>query len=139
MLIAASMGAVAFQKGLGMIHSLAHPLSSRHEMHHGLANALLLSPGVSFLEKANLNEDQTGRISRVLSMFGERDMRHGTLADACLDLIQNLGIQPGLSNHGIQKKDLEDLSLEAFEDPCHQANMVPVDRNDLLSVYEASL
>ncbi|MBW1898016.1 MAG: iron-containing alcohol dehydrogenase, partial [Deltaproteobacteria bacterium] len=41
MLIAAAMGAVAFQKGLGMIHSLAHPLSSRFDIHHGLANALL--------------------------------------------------------------------------------------------------
>ncbi|MBW1892985.1 MAG: iron-containing alcohol dehydrogenase [Deltaproteobacteria bacterium] len=138
MLIAATMGAVAFQKGLGMIHSLAHPLSSRHAMHHGLANALLLSSGVSFLEKADLNQDQSARISRVRSMFGERHMKNQTLADACQHFIQTLGIQSGLLSRGIQKKDLEGLSMEAFEDPCHQTNMMPVDQDDLFSVYEAA-
>ncbi|MBW2220442.1 MAG: iron-containing alcohol dehydrogenase, partial [Deltaproteobacteria bacterium] len=112
--------------------------SSRHAMHHGLANALLLSSGVSFLEKADLNRDQSARISRVRSMFGERHMKNQTLADACQHFIQTLGIQSGLLSRGIQKKDLEGLSMEAFEDPCHQTNMMPVDQDDLFSVYEAA-
>src|SRR6185369_10721699 len=52
MMKAAMMGAVAFQKGLGACHSLAHPLSSEHGMHHGLANALGLPAVVEFNEPA---------------------------------------------------------------------------------------
>jgi 4-hydroxybutyrate dehydrogenase len=139
MLIASAMGAVAFQKGLGMIHSLAHPLSSRHNMHHGLANALLLPFGVAFLERKELNKDQAARIARVLSMFEDRGMKHQTLADACLQFVQNLGIQPGLSGYGLKKDDLGALVKEAFEDPCHPTNMIPVTQEDLLATYEAAL
>jgi len=143
MLIASAMGSVAFQKGLGMIHSLAHPLSSRHDMHHGLANALLLPSCVSFLEKQELtkklNQAQAARIARVLSMFEDRGMKHNTLSGACLYFIETLGIQPGLSGHGLKKDDLGALVEEAFEDPCHQTNMVPVNQEDLLSTYEEAL
>jgi 4-hydroxybutyrate dehydrogenase len=139
MLIAASMGATAFQKGLGMIHSLAHPLSSRHGMHHGLANALLLPAGVAFLENADLNGDQAARIERVRRMFAQRGLDRGSLAETCKRFVSGLGIQPGLSVRGIRKEDLEALSREAHEDPCHQTNMIPVDRNDLLLVYRAAL
>ncbi|MDP6569683.1 MAG: iron-containing alcohol dehydrogenase, partial [Candidatus Marinimicrobia bacterium] len=48
MLLAATMGATAFQKGLGMIHSMAHPLSAKHGLHHGLANALLIPSSLEF-------------------------------------------------------------------------------------------
>ena len=139
MLIASAMGAVAFQKGLGMIHSLAHPLSSRHNMHHGLANALLLPFGVSFLEKQKLNPDQAKRMIRVSSMFEDRGITQQTLSDACLNFIQRLGIKPGLSECGIKKEDLAILSKDAFDDPCHQSNMIPVTEEDLLSTYEAAL
>src|SRR5262249_25576293 len=57
MLMAAAMGATAFQKGLGMIHSMAHPLSSECGLHHGLANALCLPACVEFLENADLTQD----------------------------------------------------------------------------------
>jgi len=139
MLIASAMGAVAFQKGLGMIHSLAHPLSSRHNMHHGLANALLLPSGVSFLENQKLNPDQTKRMARVLSMFEDRGMAQRALSETCLHFIQSLGIKPGLSGCGIRKEDLGVLSKDAFLDPCHQKNMIPVTEEDLLSTYEAAL
>jgi len=138
MLIAATMGATAFQKGLGMIHSLAHPLSSRYNMHHGLANALLLPPGISFLEASGLNTDQKKQIDRVCSMFNNRGMT-GSLADCCGQFVGNLGINLGLSDHGVPEEDLDALSREACEDPCHQTNMIPVDRQDLLSVYQAAL
>ena len=133
MLIAASMGATAFQKGLGMIHSLAHPLSSRHGLHHGLANALLLPAGIAFLEQADLNQEQASRIGRIWSMFEKQQRPADSLAQHCKNFIVDLGIHPRLSGHGITEADLEALSVEAFEDSCHQSNMIPVTRADLLS------
>jgi alcohol dehydrogenase class IV len=139
MLIAASMGAAAFQKGLGMIHSLAHPLSSRHGLHHGLANAMLLPAGAAFLEKAALNQDQSARISRVWSLFEKRQAPSDSLARHCNNFIMELGIQPGLAKQGVSLADLNALADEAFQDPCHQSNMVPVTRDALLSAYKAAM
>ena len=139
MLIAASMGAMAFQKGLGMIHSLAHPLSSRHGLHHGLANALLLPAGVAFIEQITLNQEQSARITRVWSLFEKRQSPSDSLSRHCQNFIMSLGIQPGLAHHGIAESDLDILSAEAHEDPCHQSNMVPVIREDLLSAYKAAM
>ncbi len=139
MLIAATMGAAAFQKGLGMIHSLAHPLSSRCSMHHGLANALLMPAAISFIEKSDLNEDQKYRMSRVQSLFSERGYVAGSLAEMCRQFNENLGLPMGLSGHGVSEKDLELLAQEALEDPCHPTNMIPVGLADLLSVYKAAM
>ena len=50
-----------------------------------------------------------------------------------------LGIQPMLSAHAIAEEDLEALSIDAFEDTCHQTNIIPVSRKDLLSIYKAAL
>ncbi len=139
MLLAASMGSTAFQKGLGMIHSLAHPLSTRHDIHHGLANALLLPFGIRFLEDADLNEEQKRRIARVLSMFAERGLDKGTLSESCKSFVTDMGIELGLSAHGVTEQDLAGLGAEAFDDPCHQFNMIPVNREDLLAAYRAAL
>jgi len=139
MLIAAAMGAVAFQKGLGMIHSLAHPLSSRFDIHHGLANALLLPAGVAFLERADLKQNQKEKIARVKSILFQKGIQKKSLWEGCLAFLEHIGIQTGLSGLGIRKEDLNALSKEAFEDPCHQNNMIPVNQKDLLSVYQEAL
>lgn len=139
MLIAAAMGATAFQKGLGMVHSLAHPLSSRHGLHHGLANAILLPAGIAFLEQADLNQEQAARIGRIWSMFEKRQRPADSLAQHCKNFITELNIQPRLSEQGVAESDLASLSVEAFDDPCHQSNMVPVTRADMLSVYKAAM
>lgn len=139
MLLAASMGSTAFQKGLGMIHSLAHPLSTRHDIHHGLANALLLPFGIRFLEDADLNEEQDCKIARVRSIFAERGLDKGTLSESCKSFVADLGIELGLSAHGVTEQDLAGLGDEAFDDPCHEFNMIPVNRDDLLAVYRAAL
>jgi len=139
MLIAATMGAAAFQKGLGMIHSLAHPLSSRYNMHHGLANALLMPAAISFIENATLDTDQRNRVKRVQALFADRRYPSGSLSEMSLQFIKSLGIAPGLSSHGVLENDLELLAKEAFEDPCHPTNMIPVGFADLLFVYKAAL
>ncbi len=135
MLIAAAMGATAFQKGLGMIHSMAHPLSSECGLHHGLANALALPACVEFLEKSELNPEQRKRIRDVLNLFKERNMQRSTLAETCRDFFKGLGLKFGLSNHGVKKEDLTKLSKKAILDPCHSNNMIKVTESDFANCF----
>lgn len=136
MLMAAAMGATAFQKGLGMIHSLAHPLSTRYNTHHGLANALLLPDSVDWLEKQDLDDDQRRRIGDVRGLFPDSQ---SSLGDCCRSFFGELGIVMQLRHHDVVEDDLEILTDEAFEDICHATNMVPVTRDDLLEVYRTAM
>lgn len=138
MLLAASMGATAFQKGLGMIHSLAHPLSSECDMHHGLANALMLPACVRFLEKSKLNEDQKSRMARVQALFAERGIAKATLSESCAAFFTAVGIKFGLRHHGVREEQIEKLSDKAIKDGCHQTNMIPVTRENMKSAYQES-
>lgn len=138
MMIAASMGAAAFQKGLGMIHSMAHPLSSECGLHHGLANALSLPTCIEFLENKSLPPELRKRIVKVQELFAERNrganreknISHVTLSDSCRDFFKSLGVQFGLKNYGVKKEQLPTLSHKAFLDPCHSNNMIPVTEKD---------
>ena len=138
MQMAASMGAVAFQKDLGMVHSLAHPLSARHGTHHGLANALMLPDSMAFLEAAELSADQRQRIQTARTLFAEAGRKGDSLSAETRAWFEELGIQFGLSNHGITADYLPPLADEAHADPCHATNLVSVTRDDLLAVYEAA-
>jgi alcohol dehydrogenase class IV len=139
MLLASSMGSTAFQKGLGMVHSLAHPLSSLFDMHHGLANALMIPPSLEFLERSSLNDEQRGRIEGVLRLFQERNYRKEKLSENFREFCESMGIKPGLSAHGISEHDIEKLGSYAFSDPCHSGNMIPLSESDLKEIYRAAL
>lgn len=139
MQVASMMGATAFQKGLGMIHSLAHPLSAHHQTHHGLANAILAPESIRFIEDADLSTEQSARIGAVLKLFRDAGMARDTLSETCLEWFRDLGITFGLRNHGILEGDLGPLATDAFEDPCHRCNMIPVTHDELLSVYQSAL
>ena len=136
MLMASLMGATAFQKGLGMIHSLAHPLSSVCGLHHGLANALVLPTCVSFLEEAELNSEQKNRIEIVEKMFLTAGYNGDQLSDICNRYFQTLGVEMGLAKHGVKREDLDLVADRAIEDVCHQTNMIPINRDDLRAVLE---
>jgi 4-hydroxybutyrate dehydrogenase len=138
MQMAAAMGATAFQKGLGMIHSLAHPLSARYNTHHGLANALLLPEAIAFLESRPLDAAAKNKLARVQDLFREAGMAKATLAESCRGFFQALGVPFGLRNHKVPEADLETLSQDAFEDTCHASNLIPVKREDMLAVYKAA-
>ena len=137
MQIAASMGAAAFQKGLGMVHSLAHPLSSMYDIHHGLANALMLPAAIEFIENADLSEEQRRRISKIRALFAEVGLIHISLNECLKEFIPALGVDMGLGKYKIPESDLEKLSAEAFHDGCHASNMIPVTKEDLKKVYRA--
>jgi alcohol dehydrogenase class IV len=135
MQIASSMGATAFQKGLGMIHSLSHPLSAKYNTHHGLANALLTPVCIQHMENSTLNPDQRTRFSHVLAIFRNAGQVKDTLAETCQLFFESLGINFGLENYSVPESDLEYLSQQAIEDPCHQGNMIPVTRQTMLDMY----
>ncbi len=131
MMKAAMMGAVAFQKGLGACHSLAHPLSSEKNMHHGLANALCLPAVVDH------NQSVVGdKLDRVAKIF---DPAAKSCGQVLRDLRARLGLPNGLGAEGIVKADIEKLSQKAIEDACHRSNPRPCTREDLAKLYELSL
>jgi alcohol dehydrogenase class IV len=132
MMKAAMMGAVAFQKGLGACHSLAHPLSSEKGMHHGLANALCLPAVVEW------NEAAAGpKLERCRSIL---DASAKTCAEALRMLRARLGLPNGLGPEGITKADVPKLAAKAIEDACHRCNpRQPVTQSDLAALYEASI
>ncbi len=134
MQMAASMGAVAFQKGLGMIHSMAHPLSAKFGLHHGLANALLLPSGMRFLEESKHDQKDPVKIEELKVLFKKAGYLGDYLHEDCKALIQKVGIQLGLDHHGIKEKDVAFLSEQAFEDPCHATNMFPITVSDLKTI-----
>jgi alcohol dehydrogenase class IV len=131
MMKAAMMGAVAFQKGLGACHSLAHPLSSEKNLHHGLANALCLPAVVDFNE--SVIHDKLDRIRGIL------DRSAKTCSDAVRALRKRVGLPEGLRAEGVSEGDVPKLADKAFEDACHRCNPRPVTRDDLAALYRASL
>ncbi|MES0491899.1 MAG: iron-containing alcohol dehydrogenase [Leptospirales bacterium] len=142
MLMAATMGATAFQKGLGMTHSLAHPLSSKFQLHHGLAIALLLPFVLNFLENRLSKTDNISglnRLKNIQALFKKIGIEGENLSDCCSFFIKSLDVHFGLVQHGIHENSIEQLTEEAFYDPCHQTNIIPVTRDDLAMVYRAAL
>jgi alcohol dehydrogenase class IV len=138
MQIAASMGATAFQKGLGMIHSLAHPLSARYNTHHGLANALLLPDALAFLESRPLPAGAVEKLDRIQGLFREAGIARASLSESCRSFFAALDVPFGLRNHKVHEADLGMLSRDAIEDSCHAGNAIPVSREDMLAVYRAA-
>jgi 4-hydroxybutyrate dehydrogenase len=131
MMKAAMMGAVAFQKGLGACHSLAHPLSSEKGLHHGLANALCLPAVVDFNESV-----VPARLDRIRGLL---DAKAKSCSEALRALRKGLGLPEGLRAEGVTEADIPKLADKAFEDACHRCNPRPVTRDDLAALYRASL
>ncbi len=133
MMKAAMMGAVAFQKGLGACHSLAHPLGSEHGLHHGLANALCLPAVLEFNSEAVA--DKVLHVGLLLGAEPNLASAVGVVST----LRSELALATRLSEVGIEAQHLERLSELAFEDACHQLNPRSCTREDLLALYRASL
>ena len=134
MLVAATMGGIAFQKDLGAAHALAHPLGAVCNVHHGLANALVL-PAVMEFNAAR----KPGLYARVGEAMGLRDATDARTIDAVRALLRDIGITPGLRNHGVQESQVAALTEHAFADASHRTNPVPVTRDDLARLYRESM
>jgi alcohol dehydrogenase class IV len=134
MLIASLMGAVAFQKGLGVVHSLAHPLSSLLDTHHGLANAVNIPYGMEF----NIAgfENKFKRIARTLELkdeAGEGVVRY------LFDLNSKINIPHKLRDIGVRSEHIETLADLAIADFAHPNNPKPVSREDFRNLYSKAL
>ena len=138
MLKAAMMGAVAFQKGLGACHSLAHPLSTEFGLHHGLANAICLPAVLDFNRVA-----VPDRIAEIARELGVRSNEESTLSFECAGAVRalrkSIGLPGDLRSQGIGEDDLPRLAALAYKDVCHQLNPRPCTEGDLLALYKASL
>jgi len=143
MLLAASMGATAFQKGLGMIHSMAHPLSAEFNIHHGLANALLIKFGMEFTIAKTL-ETSNQALMEKLNLIGNIILNSTTEDVALLpenlnNFIHSLGISQGLKQHGVLSEQIPKLAQLAFVDSCHATHPFPVSIEDFHAVYTRAL
>ena len=134
MLIASLMGAVAFQKGLGVVHSLAHPLSALLDTHHGLANAVNIPYGMQFNIKGC--EDKFKRIARTLELKKESGE---AVVEYLFDLNSNIGIPHKLSKIGVKAEHINTLADLAIADFAHPNNPKPVTREDFKGLYENAL
>ena len=132
MMLAASMGAVAFQKGLGVCHSLAHPLSTIAGLHHGLANAIMLPHVLAFNQAAAA--ERLAEVAQALT--GEHARK---ASEIIAEMNQRLGIPAKLADAGVKREQLPALVEQAFEDACHLLNPKPVAKKDLRALYEAAL
>ena len=143
MLLSATMGATAFQKGLGMIHSMAHPLSAKYNIHHGLANALLIKFCLEFtIGKAIKTENKPlqaklNDIGNIISCNTLCDIVN--IPDITGTFINSTGIILGLGEHGIQAEHITKLGQLAFEDSCHATHSFPVTIEDFQAVYTRAL
>jgi len=134
MLAAASMGAAAFQKGLGAVHSLAHPLGALYDVHHGLTNAVLL-PYVMVHNRPAIAE-RMGVLGRLL---GLDDPSFDGVLDWILRFRRDLGIPHSLADIGIPGDRAEEIGRLAEHDPSTGGNPVPVDAAALTSIFRAAL
>lgn len=134
MLIASSMGAIAFQKGLGVVHSLAHPLSSLLDTHHGLANAVNIPYGMEFNVAGS--EDKFKHIARTLHL---REESGQAVVNWLFELNEKINIPRKLSAIGVKPEHIETLADLAIADFAHPNNPRPVSRENFKQLYLKAL
>ena len=134
MMVAASMGSTAFQKGLGAIHSLSHPVNAQFNVHHGLSNAIFMPYVLTF--NKNLIENRIVSICDYLSLNKTFD----SFLNWILNLRKELNIPHKLSDViDVEKINLNKLSKMALEDPSTATNPIKLTIDDMKILYEHSI
>ncbi len=134
MMAASMMGSVAFQKGLGVVHSMAHALSAHKDLHHGEACAITLPYCLAF--NAKVVEE---RIVEIAKIFGINNPSSQKLVQYLIDLNKKLGILTKLSECGISEADIDKLAELSLEDGCHTCNAREVTLDDFKKLYKDAL
>ena len=130
MLMSSMMGAIAFQKGLGVTHSCAHALSTHFDLHHGLANGLMLNVCMKFNDQFVPERFLT--ISKSIGMESKDDF-----FSWLFELPSRIDLPRDLNAVGVSITD--ELITSALNDPCHQNNPVPCTRETFISLFQDSL
>ncbi|HEX8623754.1 MAG TPA: iron-containing alcohol dehydrogenase [Allosphingosinicella sp.] len=134
MLAAASMGATAFQKGLGGMHALSHPIGALLETHHGLTNAVLMPYMLDFNRPA-IEE----RLTRLAGYIGLEDSSFQGFLTWIIELRRSLGIPHTLGELGVSEADVERIAVMAEADPSAGGNPLPFGVAAARSVLEAAM
>jgi alcohol dehydrogenase class IV len=121
MLSAAAMGATAFQKGLGAMHSLSHPCSANLGTHHGLTNAVVM-PYVLVWNRAGIEE----KMQRLATWLGLPTPGFDGVLDWILALRRTIGIPGTLADLGMRAEQAAAFAPQAFDDPSTGGNPVPM-------------
>jgi alcohol dehydrogenase class IV len=133
MMMASMMGAIAFQKDLGAVHSCAHALGAVCDLHHGLANALMIDTVLAWNHEAvPAKFDELAHVCRVAG--GGK-----ALVPWLKQLKRDLGINGGLAAHGVSAEHLPRLVEIATADICHQTNPRPCTAADFKKLFEAAM
>jgi alcohol dehydrogenase class IV len=130
MLIASSMGATAFQKGLGAMHSLSHPCGAHLGTHHGLTNAVVM-PYVLNWNRAAIEE----KMERLAAYLALEDHSFTGVLDWVLSLRESIGIPKTLADIGVSDEHAVKLAPEAFADPSTGGNPLPMTTQDFEKLY----
>jgi alcohol dehydrogenase class IV len=129
------MGSTAFQKGLGAIHSLSHPVNSVYNVHHGLSNAIFMPYVLSF--NKNQIEEKISKLSEYLEL---KEKSFNCFLDWILNLRKDLKIPHKLSDVAdIKLSDIDKLSSMALEDPSTTGNPRKLTLEDMKLLYKYSL
>ena len=134
MLIAASMGATAFQKGLGAIHALSHPVSAFFDTHHGLTNAVVM-PYVLDYNRAAIED----RLARLAAWLGLPDPSFQAVMDWVMGLRAEFQIPHTLADLGVDAARLDEMSVMAAKDPTAEGNPIPIGVAELKTMFTAAI
>jgi len=133
MMAAAAMGATAFQKGLGAIHALSHPVGSLYDTHHGLTNGVFMPYVLAFNRKA-IDE----RIRRLAAYLGLRASFRAFM-DWILELRARCGVPHTLADLGIDARWADQVVAMAPADPTAGGNPVPLDRRAARTIFNRAM
>jgi alcohol dehydrogenase class IV len=134
MMAAASMGAVAFQKGLGAIHALSHPVGAVYDTHHGLTNAVFMPYVLAFNRPAI-----AAKMARAAAYLGLADASLDGVIAWVLALRREIGIPHTLGGLNVGADRLDELAEMAAKDPTAGGNPVPVGASELKELYRRAL
>lgn len=137
MLVSSPMGSTAFQKGLGAIHSLSHPINAIHDLHHGLTNAIFMPYVIKFNQ--SVIEEKMERLSKYIEL---KNQSFDGFLEWILDLRKQLSIPHTLKELNV-KFDFDMLSKMALVDPSTPTNPIVLSQEDMkvlyLNSYEGNL
>ena len=133
MMSAAAMGAVAFQKGLGAVHAISHPVGAIYNTHHGTTNAVVM-PAVLALNRQVI-EEKISKAAAYLEIKGGFDGFY----DFVVEFRQALGVPNRLREMGVKRDEVERMTQMALIDPSGLGNPVPLNYNNVMDLYEACI
>ncbi|MGQ0430059.1 MAG: iron-containing alcohol dehydrogenase [Gammaproteobacteria bacterium] len=134
MLVASAMGATAFQKGLGAMHSLSHPCGANLDTHHGLTNAVVMPYVLAWNRRAI-----EPKMDRLAAWLGLKGKGYAGVHDWILKLRAEIGIPKTLAALGVEEKHAAEFAPQALADPSTGGNPLPMTAADFEKLYLNSI